>query len=84
MPKSQAKASKKKGRNQEWCKAYAFDNRTAKNKVRFLRKFVRRHPNDRTARESLVKHARSLGMKVETFHDLQGVVAIWGQTTVTK
>ena len=49
------KTNRKLGRNEVKCKRYRAENRREKNKIRKIRKHLKRHINDRLAKRSLQK-----------------------------
>lgn len=74
MAKNQAKqGGKKKGRNSKGCLAYRHEQREHKNKLRRVRKHLRKHGKDASAIDAVKKLAGVLHFKPETFHDLQHV-----------
>ena len=73
MAAAKSKKQRKFGRNKLRCGIYANERRAEKSKVRRLRKHLRNHRTDSSAVEAIKTYAKMLGMKAETFHDLQGV-----------
>jgi hypothetical protein len=77
MAKGQSKkGGKKKGRNATYCNAYKLEQREAKNKLRRVRRHLRKHPGDVSAMQAMEDLGKILHFKPETFHDLTHVK--WG------